>query len=323
MPAPLPPPHHVLPNVAEITAPLLLGTVWNWTLYGVLITQFYVYYNFPDDSKRLKYIGLALSDLYYWFGSGFGDLRRVASAHLSVWDGPLLGSVTAVTVQLFFAYRIWVLSEKKSWWLCLMVSLFSTVGGISEASGGIYSYVVKDFSRGVLKTSALIWLIGSVLTDGLITFSMLYLLGRRRSQGTSFFSKNAVSKIVRLTVETNLLTSAQILNSATVTTTALVLIVVKPDKDWFNCPTAVIGKLYANALLATLNNRIVIRDGPARKAAIRFPDAAPPSGKHSKDTSDFMHFQHERPPSGIVFMPPNESVRISRESEGRDVSLGE
>jgi hypothetical protein len=40
-------------------------------------------------------------------------------------------------------------------------------------------------------------------------------LGRRRSQGTSFFSKNAVSKIVRLTVETNLLTSAQILNSGT------------------------------------------------------------------------------------------------------------
>lgn len=139
-------------------------------------------YNFPDDGKRLKYIaygivlletvqsGLALSDLYYWFGSGFGDLRRVASAHLSVWDGPLLGSVTAVTVQLFFAYRIWVLSEKKSWWLCMMISLFSAVGGISEASGGIYSYVVKDFSRGVLKTFALIWLIGSVLTDGLITF---------------------------------------------------------------------------------------------------------------------------------------------------------
>ena len=69
--------------------------------------------------------GLALSDLYYWFGSGFGDLRHIVSTHFSVWDGPLLGSITAVTVQLFFAYRIWVLSEKKSWWLCLMISFVS------------------------------------------------------------------------------------------------------------------------------------------------------------------------------------------------------
>jgi len=327
MSAPPPPPHHAHPNVAEITAPLLLGTVWNWTLYGVLITQFYVYtYNFPDDGKRLKYFaygivlletvqsGLALSDLYYWFGSGFGDLRRIASAHFSVWDGPLLGSVTAVTVQIFFAYRIWVLSGKKSWWLCLLIAVFSAVGGISEASGGIYSYVVKDFSRGVLRTFALVWLIGSVVTDGLITLSMLYLLGRRRSEESSFFSKNAISKIVRLTVETNLLTT-------TVATTALILIVVRPDKDWFNCPTAIIGKLYANALLASLNNRIVIRDGPARKAAVRSPNARLSSSKHFKHTSDFIlsqpNFQLERPPSDIVFKPSNDSVR----SERRDASL--
>jgi hypothetical protein len=65
---------------------------------------------------------LALSDLYYWFGSGFGVLRRIVSAHFSVWDGPLLGSVTAVTVH---AYRIWVLGGKKSWWLYLMIALVS------------------------------------------------------------------------------------------------------------------------------------------------------------------------------------------------------
>ena len=45
---------------------------------------------------------------------------------LSPWGGPILvGCVTAVTVQSFFAYRIWVLSEKKSWWLCLMILLVS------------------------------------------------------------------------------------------------------------------------------------------------------------------------------------------------------
>jgi 4-hydroxybenzoate polyprenyltransferase len=34
-------------------------------------------------------------------------------------------SVAAVVVQLFFAYRIWVLSNKKLWWLCLTISFVS------------------------------------------------------------------------------------------------------------------------------------------------------------------------------------------------------
>ncbi|KAH8977549.1 hypothetical protein EDB86DRAFT_1115700 [Lactarius hatsudake] len=238
MSAPPPGPPPVLPNIAEITAPLLLGSVWNWTLYGVLITQFYVYtYNFPNDDKRLKFLaygiflletvqsGLALADLYYWFASGFGDIRHLASPHLSVWDGPLLGGVVSLTVQFFFVYRIWVLSSRESWWLCLLISLCSTVATSSEISGGIYSHVSKGFIRGrALKIFSLIWLIGSVLADGLIAISMLYHLEKRRTDGGGFFSNHAMSRIVRLTVETNLLTTA-------VTIIALVLVVVKPVRN--------------------------------------------------------------------------------------------
>ncbi|KAH9001846.1 hypothetical protein EDB86DRAFT_3074616 [Lactarius hatsudake] len=292
MSAPPPGPPPVLPNIAEITAPLLLGSVWNWTLYGVLITQFYVYtYNFPNDDKRLKFLaygiflletvqsGLALADLYYWFASGFGDIRHLASPHLSVWDGPLLGGVVSLTVQFFFVYRIWVLSSRESWWLCLLISL--------------------------------IWLIGSVLADGLIAISMLYHLEKRRTDGGGFFSNHAMSRIVRLTVETNLLTTA-------VTIIALVLVVVKPDKDWYTCPTAIMGKLYSNALLASLNNRIAIREGPERRAAIRSPSesATLSSATRSKGTSDFIHFQLEMPPPPLRLMPSRDSVGRSRSGEG-------
>jgi len=84
----------------EIFTPLLLGTVWNWTLHGVLITQFYVYiYNFPDDSKRLKYLvygivfletvqsGLSLGYVFYWLAIVFS--AKILSL-LSLWDGPVL-----------------------------------------------------------------------------------------------------------------------------------------------------------------------------------------------------------------------------------------
>ena len=69
--------------------------------------------------------GLGISDLYYWFASGYGDPSHLTNPHFSVWDGPLLGGVTSVTVQFFFAYRIWVLSERKSWWLCLLIAAVS------------------------------------------------------------------------------------------------------------------------------------------------------------------------------------------------------
>jgi len=112
-------------------------------------------YNFPNDGKRLKFLGnrtlsirralpvdgpsvvyglflletvqsaLALTDLYYWFASGFGNIGHLASPHFSVWNGPLLGGVASVTVQLFFAYHIWVLSLRQSWWLCPLISLVS------------------------------------------------------------------------------------------------------------------------------------------------------------------------------------------------------
>jgi hypothetical protein len=291
------------------------------------MTQFYVYtYNFPNDGKHLKFLaygiflletvqsGLALCDLYYWFASGFGDLARLASPHFSVWDGPLLGAVTAVTVQFFFTYRIWVLSERKSWWLCLMITVFSTVAGTAEITGGIYSHVAKEFARGrVLKIIALTWLISSVLADGFITISMLYHLERRRSEGGGFFSNNAISRIVRLTVETNLLTTS-------VAIISLVLISVKPDTDWYTCPTAIIGKLYSNALLASLNNRIAIREGSARKAVIRSPDTSLTSRTRStsKGPSDVLHFQLDQPPSAVRLMTSKETFRGSRENEGRE-----
>jgi len=322
MSAPPPGPPPVVPNIAEITAPLLLGSLWNWTLYGVLVTQFYVYtYNFPNDSKRLKYLacgifltetvqaGLALCDIYYWFASGFGDLANLAKSHFSVWDGPLLGSVTCTTVQYFFAYRIWALSGKKSWRLCLMICFFSAVAGVSEFSGGIYSKATGEFARGrVLKNIAIVWLSGSVLADGLIALSMIYHLEKRRTDGHGFLSNSAISRIVRLTVETNLFTTS-------VAIIALVLIVVKPDKDWFTCPTAIIGKLYANSLFASLNNRIAIREGAARKAAMRSPNATDSGVSRSKGTSDF-HL--DKPPSAIKLISSRETVRESRESEGRD-----
>ena len=64
-------------------------------------------------------------DLYYWFVSGFGNIDHLTSPYLSAFNAPIIGSVVSLTVQLFFVYRIWVLSGRTSWVLCLIICLVS------------------------------------------------------------------------------------------------------------------------------------------------------------------------------------------------------
>ncbi|KAI0252247.1 hypothetical protein BJV78DRAFT_1281811 [Lactifluus subvellereus] len=266
-------------DVAEIrsfsAAPLLLGPIWNWTLYGVLIVQLYVYiYNFQEDRKLLKLLVYAVflletlqtalsgADLYYWFVSGFGNVDHLNDPYMSAFDVPIIGSIVSLTVQFFFAYRVWVLSAKKSWLLC-----FSTVDATAAFAGGIYTHVLGKYPSGrTLKILALTWLTGNTVADALITAAMLYHLTRRRNAGDGYFSGHALSRIVRLTVETNLLTTTN-------GVIALLMVAIFPDKNWFVCPTAVLGKLYSNTLLVSLNNRISIREASTGRGAV--PRAGP------------------------------------------------
>jgi hypothetical protein len=110
-------------------------------------------YNFPEDKKFLKLLGmqtilpppplspdgywvvytifflesvqttLSGADLYYWFVSGFGDPGRLANPYASAFDIPMMGSFVLLSVQYYFAYRIWVLSLKESRRLCLIICL--------------------------------------------------------------------------------------------------------------------------------------------------------------------------------------------------------
>lgn len=64
-------------------------------------------------------------NLFYWFASGYGDITRLGSSNFSFFDGPIIESVVALIVQVFYAYRIWALSKKQSWWLCSLICLVS------------------------------------------------------------------------------------------------------------------------------------------------------------------------------------------------------
>ena len=102
----------------------------------------------------LETIQTALSgaDLYYWFASGFGDVERLTSPYASAFDVPIMGSVVSLTVQFFFVYRIWVLSNKRWLRLCVIICLvaFPPKSYISECPHHPTVGLHCRCSRGVL-----------------------------------------------------------------------------------------------------------------------------------------------------------------------------
>ncbi|KAI0263176.1 hypothetical protein BC834DRAFT_971463 [Gloeopeniophorella convolvens] len=221
----------VPPNVAEIAAPLLLGAVWNWALYGMLVVQVYVYsYNFSKDRRAIKLLVYGIlfletlqtilsgADLYYWFAEGFGNMKHLATPYASAYDTPIIDGIISMTVQFFFSYRIWVMSGRKNAWrLCAVICLFSIAA------------IRSRFATGrTLKIEAMIWLIGNAVCDFLIAASMTYYL-TQRAVSENLLSDHAMAKIIRLVIETNVLTTI-------VGIAAVVVVTAFPDKNWFACP---------------------------------------------------------------------------------------
>jgi len=176
-----------------------------------------------------------------------------------------------------------------TWWLCFLICLCSLVGATAAFIGGIYTHVHGKFAYGrVLKVLATTWLAGNTASDLLIATAMLYHLAQQRARDGRI-SNHALVSVVRLTVETNIMTT-------TVSIIGLLVVVLYPEKDWFVCPTSVVGKLYSNTLLVSLNNRISIRDtSVACGGVIRSPAAGPhPSTAHPEATTDVILIDMEK-----------------------------
>ncbi|KIK52371.1 hypothetical protein GYMLUDRAFT_180216, partial [Collybiopsis luxurians FD-317 M1] len=97
----------------------LVGIFFNFCLYGVLAIQAYIYHiAFPQDAFRIKalvYSVVAFETAqtiitgvegFRWFAAGFGNMLVVAKPGLGPLCVPIMGSIMALTVQVFFCYRI-------------------------------------------------------------------------------------------------------------------------------------------------------------------------------------------------------------------------
>ncbi|KAJ7500069.1 hypothetical protein FB451DRAFT_1119217 [Mycena latifolia] len=256
------------PDIGRRTAPELYGMFFNYGLMGSLLVQVYHYYgSFPKDRTITKVIvyGLFVLELvqtgimsyfaYTIFGSGYGNLEVFDKSALEWFPVCILGSLIAGIVQLFYAYRLHVFSGSKSRLALLQIS-----SGIAQ---GVISKLTIDRSNLTERPICVtIWLLSSALCDIVIAGSMSYYL--RRSQLISPRLKDAITRMVRYTVETGAIT-------AVVAVVQVVVQLAFPKNNFFETPSWTLGKLYSNNLLVLLNARAVVLGGRSHIASSERP----------------------------------------------------
>ncbi|KAJ7722348.1 hypothetical protein B0H16DRAFT_1600810 [Mycena metata] len=274
------------PNIGTITSSQLIGTLLNFFLFGTLFIQVFVYNAcFPKDRAAIKWLVyfvfftmavctcLNAADVHYWFGSGFGDLVKFGQARFSPFYTPIMGSIIALVVQLFFCYRISVFRASAVWWSVLIasISFLQAAGGMG---GGIKAFIASNEQHDQVRTTLVyLWLVGDAVADVAIAATMTYLL----TQASERQTQDIVRGVVRLIVETNIF-------SASVATIGLVLFAAMPEADYFICPTMILPGIYANTFLVLLNNRAAPSRG--RDDVVHIDGAYPSGGSETTFTAN-------------------------------------
>ncbi|RDB17466.1 hypothetical protein Hypma_001629 [Hypsizygus marmoreus] len=152
----------------------------------------------------------------------------------------------------------------------------SLAGGIWT---GVRIAVIKLFIRKPeLHTPALMWFMSSCVADVLITASLVISLSKRRTGfGTT---DDAISKIIRMTVQTGMLTAFFAIGD-------VVFFMTLPNTALNFLWDLALTKLYTNCLLSTLNARAALNEkvGGSSSHGNRISTA----GRRQVDTFDTSH----------------------------------
>jgi len=236
---------------------MLIGFVFNVLLYGIMIAQIYLYYvTYKKDKTWMKaYVAVlfladslnTVFDFVYMYRSlivHFGDVAFLGNADWVFATDPALTGIIAAMVQVFFAWRVKVLTNNH--WFVSIIILASLAGG----SGGIATAVEVGIQPQFtlfrnFKSVVILWLASECFADIFITVIMVWHL---RKHKTGFqASDELVDRVIRLTMQTGLITSV-------CATLDLIFYLVDPTGTHliFNFPLC---KLYTNSMMSSLNSR--------------------------------------------------------------------
>ncbi|KAH8817822.1 hypothetical protein DL96DRAFT_397488 [Flagelloscypha sp. PMI_526] len=256
-----------IPDIGEKTGPQLFGFLLNWMLQGALFVQVYHYHvSFPRDALHAKIIVYVVFTLeciqtslmgysaYAILGKGWGDLDALDEIQVDWISVCLLGAIIPGIVQCFYAWRIRNVSGS------LLAGGFIGFLAFTQTACGIIQGMFSKFTAAVnSKLTAkplvvIIWMVTGALCDILIVIFMTYSLRIKAKAVVSPKLNDALTRIVRYTVETGLITAVCAL-------ILLGLFVGLPTSPGYAVPNRPLAKLYSVNLMVLLNARSIVIGG--------------------------------------------------------------
>jgi len=244
---------------------LFIGAMIALVTYGITMLQSYFYYmSFPKDDIPTKLLVGAIwlldtlhvvfmcHSLYFYLITGFRNPLVLADGTWALFSSIAINVVISFIVQCFFTKRIFQLCPpRKRWWVTGIIAITVLAHFVFGLETVTFLAMIKEFSR--FKEVTLIAVvpfgITAVLSDIVIAIALCVLLESNRSSFED--TNNLINKLIVFAINRCILTSA-------VAVAETIVFSVLPNSFYSLAIDFVIGKLYANSLLAVLNSRAVL-----------------------------------------------------------------
>ncbi|CAL1702656.1 unnamed protein product [Somion occarium] len=237
------------PSIPEVLGGMIVGLGLGLILYGITLAQSYVYMlNCEDDRSWMKWTVATI----FVLETLHTHPELISEIHWSV--GTILFSSNAIAalVEAFYIRRQWILS--KSYILTIGTSILLLVRIGVHIAVSIETYLFPTWQsfhekRGLNALVQTTLGLGAAV-DAVLAASMVYYLRREKSTYTG--AKGIITWMMMYAVHSGLILMA-------VSLAVVITFVCLKHSLLFTGFIAIVGKLYANSLLGTLNARQVFR----------------------------------------------------------------
>jgi len=242
---------------------MLVGTFFATFFQGILTVQAFIYYeSFPEDPWLIKslvalvwcldltHLFLICQACYHYLVDNWGNPAALAVSTIPLDLHLVLVGAATILCQAFFLNRVWTFSKKNYVLVGILTLMCMGTVGLDIAMS-----VQTSRNRSVTVFSSVTGEIIGMFSLGagvdlIIAMLLCWYLQRGR---TTFDKTNFVlTRIIQYTVATGLATSLLAIG-------CVAAYLIKPNSFIFIAMHFSLGRMYTNALLATLNSRRNLR----------------------------------------------------------------
>ncbi|KAJ6468193.1 hypothetical protein DFH09DRAFT_1381230 [Mycena vulgaris] len=260
-----PQPTILLVDPVTVIGPIFLGNSFNWMLMGFLLMQVYTYWrNFPRDKTTVKLLvyTVCVLDLLqtafgtheaWWFSiQNWGNVSALQGDAWTSVMSPILCGIISAMVQIFYALRIWTLKRNATPRLLAILIILLALG--QSLAAIVASSVLQESlnQEQLLRLHPVFsfWLAGSFATDILVAGGMIWILYTAHPTLPQYNSniESILNRLMLNTIQTGIVT---VLCAGI----ALALFVGFTNRNYYWAFTYILGKLYSNSFMVTLNSR--------------------------------------------------------------------